>query len=100
MSVPSGRTRLATLLLVGVTAVWGSTFFLIRDLVETVPPADFLTVRFGIAAIVMVALFRRQTLALGRRDLSFCRSAASSRVPTSCSPRSSGRCCCASTSGP
>ena len=65
----SARSRLATLLLVSLTAVWGSTFFLIRDLVETVPPADFLTVRFGIAAIVMFALFRRQTLALGRRDL-------------------------------
>ena len=36
MSAPAGQTRLATLLLVGVTAVWGSTFFLIRDLVETV----------------------------------------------------------------
>ena len=69
MTAPAGRTRLATLLLVGVTAVWGSTFFLIRDLVETVPPADFLTVRFGIASIVMFALFRRQTLALSRRDL-------------------------------
>jgi drug/metabolite transporter (DMT)-like permease len=69
VSAPAGQTRLATLLLVGVTAVWGSTFFLIRDLVDTVPPADFLTVRFGIAAIVMFALFRRQTLALGRRDL-------------------------------
>ena len=42
--------RLATLLLMGVTAVWGSTFFLIRDLVVHVPPADFLAVRFAIAA--------------------------------------------------
>ena len=52
-----------------VTAVWGSTFFLIHDLVEHVPPADFLAVRFGIAAVVMFALFRRQTLALSRREL-------------------------------
>jgi drug/metabolite transporter (DMT)-like permease len=63
------HARLATLLLVGVTAVWGSTFFLIRDLVEHVPPADFLAVRFGIATLVMLVLFRRQTLALSRRDL-------------------------------
>ncbi len=63
------HARLATLLLVLVTAVWGSTFFLIRDLVVHVPPADFLAVRFGIAAVVMFALFRRQTLALGRREL-------------------------------
>jgi drug/metabolite transporter (DMT)-like permease len=63
------HVRLATLLLVGVTAVWGSTFFLIRDLVEHVPPADFLAVRFGIAAVVMFLLFRRQALALSAREL-------------------------------
>ena len=61
--------RLATLLLMGVTAVWGSTFFLIRDLVVHVPSADFLAVRFAIAAVVMFAVFRRQTLALSRADL-------------------------------
>jgi drug/metabolite transporter (DMT)-like permease len=69
VAAPAGRARLATLLLVSVTAVWGSTFFLIHDLVEHVPPADFLAVRFGIAAVVMFALFRRQTLALSRREL-------------------------------
>ena len=69
MAAPAGKARLATLLLVSVTAVWGSTFFLIHDLVEHVPPADFLAVRFGIAAVVMFALFRRQTLALSRREL-------------------------------
>ena len=66
---PARHARLATLLLVSVTAVWGSTFFLIHDLVEHVPPADFLAVRFGIAAVVMFVLFRRQTLALSRREL-------------------------------
>ncbi len=69
MAAPAGHARLATLLLVSVTAVWGSTFFLIHDLVEHVPPADFLAVRFGIAAVVMFVLFRRQTLALTRREL-------------------------------
>ena len=64
-----GHAWLATLLLVSVTAVWGSTFFLIHDLVESVPPADFLTVRFGIAAVVLLVLFRRQTLALTRREV-------------------------------
>ncbi|KRE55754.1 permease [Phycicoccus sp. Soil748] len=62
-------SRLATLLLVAVTAVWGSTFFLIRDLVAHVPSADFLAVRFAIAALVMAVVFRRQTMALTRREL-------------------------------
>jgi drug/metabolite transporter (DMT)-like permease len=62
-------SRLATLLLISVTAVWGSTFFLIHDLVAHVPSADFLTVRFAVAAVVMAVLFRRQTLALTRREV-------------------------------
>lgn len=69
MASTSGGPRLATLLLVFVTAVWGSTFFLIRDLVQVVPPVDFLGVRFAIAAAVMGAAFHRQVLALARRDL-------------------------------
>ncbi len=60
---PAGST-LATLLLVGVTAVWGSTFFLIRDLVQVVPSADFLAVRFTLAAALMVTVFWRQVRAL------------------------------------
>ncbi|PRY62633.1 threonine/homoserine efflux transporter RhtA [Knoellia remsis] len=63
------HSRLAVLLLLAVTAVWGSTFFLIRDLVEHVPSADFLAVRFAIAAVLMFVVFHRQTLALTRRQL-------------------------------
>jgi len=68
--VTSARSRLlATLLLVGITAVWGSTFFLIRDVVRVLPPTDFLAVRFTIAAAAMVVVFWRSLLALGRREL-------------------------------
>lgn len=65
----ASRTRLATVLLVLVTAIWGSTFFLIKDLVETIPATDFLAVRFTIAALAMAVVFRRQLLALTRRDV-------------------------------
>ncbi len=68
-TAPTRQTRLATVLLVLVTAIWGSTFFLIRDLLEHVPTTDFLSVRFSIAAVVMLLVFRRQTLALRSRDL-------------------------------
>ena len=56
-------TLLATLLLLGVTAVWGSTFFLIKDLLDRVPTLDFLGVRFAVAALLLVAIAPR---ALGR----------------------------------
>jgi drug/metabolite transporter (DMT)-like permease len=48
--------------------VWGSTFFLIRDLVATVPPTDFLAVRFSIAAVLMLAIFWPHVRRLNRRD--------------------------------
>ena len=66
---PAARTRLATLLLVALTAVWGSTFFLIRDLVETVPPVDFLAVRFSLSAVIMLLVFWRPVRALSRRQV-------------------------------
>ena len=60
----SRRTSLlAALLLLSVTAVWGSTFFLIKDLLERVPTLDFLAVRFSLAAVLLVVVAPR---ALGR----------------------------------
>jgi drug/metabolite transporter (DMT)-like permease len=61
--------RLATLLLVAITAVWGSTFFLIRDVVAVLPPTDFLAVRFTIAAAAMAIVFWRPLLALSKREV-------------------------------
>ena len=69
LPTPVAPARLATLLLIAVTAVWGSTFFLIRDLVAHVPSADFLAVRFAIAAVAMAVVFRRHVLALSRREV-------------------------------
>lgn len=63
--MPASRrtTLLAAAALLGVTAVWGSTFFLIHDLLSRVPTLDFLAVRFAIASVTLVALAPR---ALGR----------------------------------
>lgn len=56
--MPGPRTEVAaTLGLTAVTAVWGSTFFLIKDVVTVLPVADFLAVRFWVAAVVMVVAF-------------------------------------------
>jgi drug/metabolite transporter (DMT)-like permease len=50
---------LATLTLLAVTACWGSTFFLIHDLLNRVPVLDFLALRFAIAAGVVLLLAPR-----------------------------------------
>jgi drug/metabolite transporter (DMT)-like permease len=53
-----GRTAepVAVLALVLVTAIWGSTFFLIKDLVTRIPVADLLAVRFGLASLAVAAI--------------------------------------------
>jgi drug/metabolite transporter (DMT)-like permease len=67
---------LATLTLLAMTACWGSTFFLIHDLVDRIPAVDFLAVRFAIASVAMLLLapravarlsaeLRRRALVLG-----------------------------------
>jgi drug/metabolite transporter (DMT)-like permease len=62
-------TALATLGLLAMTAVWGSTFVLIKNVVARMPVADFLAVRFAIAALVMLALFARPVWRLGRKQV-------------------------------
>ena len=54
---------LATLALLLMTACWGSTFYLIKDLLDRVPVLDFLAVRFAIASVALLVLAPR---ALGR----------------------------------
>lgn len=69
-------TLLATLTLLAITACWGSTFFLIHDLLDRVPTLDFLAVRFSIAGVLLLlaapravgrlsAQARRQAVVLG-----------------------------------
>ncbi|HEY0950643.1 DMT family transporter [Nocardioides sp.] len=69
-------TLLATAALLGITACWGSTFFLIHDLLDRVPTLDFLAVRFSIAGALLLAIApravarlspaaRRQAMVLG-----------------------------------
>ena len=54
---------LATLAILAMTATWGSTFYLIKDLLDRVPVLDFLAVRFAIASVALMLLAPR---ALGR----------------------------------
>ena len=52
-------TLLATSALLAMTACWGSTFFLIHDLLDRVPTLDFLAVRFAIASVALLVVAPR-----------------------------------------
>lgn len=63
-AAPPGRRTappvpLATLGLLGVTAAWGATFFMLKEVVTRVPVADFLALRFLVAAAAVTLLAPR-----------------------------------------
>ncbi|MDR7253832.1 drug/metabolite transporter (DMT)-like permease [Nocardioides sp. BE266] len=49
-------TLLAAAALLGLAACWGSTFFLIKDLLDRVPTLDFLALRFSIASLALLVV--------------------------------------------
>ena len=59
---------LAALALLAVTAMWGSTFFLIKDLLDRVPTLDFLAVRFAIASVLTMLVAPRALQRLSRES--------------------------------
>jgi len=54
----------ATLLLFGVTFIWGVTFVTIQDLLGLMEPTDIMVWRFGIAAVVMFLINPRAIINL------------------------------------
>jgi drug/metabolite transporter (DMT)-like permease len=61
--MPSARSRtelLAFAALMGMTAAWGSTFFLIKDIVTRVPVPDLLAVRFALATVALALIAGRR----------------------------------------
>ena len=71
MLAARSRTELlAFLALLLMTAAWGSTFFLIKDVVTRIPVADLLAVRFAIASAAL-ALIAAPRLRLSRTVLMY-----------------------------
>jgi drug/metabolite transporter (DMT)-like permease len=68
MSAARARSpeAVGTVALIGVTAVWGSTFVVVKDAVERMPVMDFLAWRFALAAIVMAVVRPSSVAVLGR----------------------------------
>lgn len=59
-ALPSPLTgALPALGLLAVTAAWGSTFFMLKETVSRVPVADFLALRFLVAALAVTVLAPR-----------------------------------------
>jgi drug/metabolite transporter (DMT)-like permease len=68
---PGSTFRTVTLPFIIFTAIWGSTWIVIRGQLGTVPPQWSVAYRFAIAAVAMavVATLRRESLRLGTKAL-------------------------------
>lgn len=62
------KTSIATLAIMLTAAIWGSTFFVIKDAVATVDPVDFLAARFAVGALLPALLFLPRLLRLNWRQ--------------------------------
>ena len=60
--------RIAVFALLSVAAAWGSTFFLTKDLLLRMDVADYLALRFTIAAIALIMVRPAAISRLSRRD--------------------------------
>ena len=55
--------------LLGITIIWGTTFVIIKDALESVGPLTFLALRFGLAALALCVLFLSRRPALNATNL-------------------------------
>lgn len=61
--------RLAPAALAFMAMLWGSTFFVLKDLVTRMDVSDLLALRFAIAALALAAVMHRQLRRIDRRTL-------------------------------
>ncbi len=69
MTADRRRRGLADLALAGVTFIWGATFVVVKEALESSSTLLFLALRFSLAAVVLALLFRRRLERPGRADL-------------------------------
>src|SRR3954470_9781753 len=59
--VPSIRSTrwIADLALLGIAAIWGATFFMVKDATSTFPVMAFLAIRFSLASLALLPFVLR-----------------------------------------
>lgn len=57
------------LILLSVTAIWGASFILMKNIANAISPLGFLSLRFGVAAIVLCLIFNKKLKEFDLRTL-------------------------------
>jgi drug/metabolite transporter (DMT)-like permease len=61
----------ADLFLLAITAIWGSSFILMKNVLQHIPAFAYLSLRFIIASVVLVVIFHRSFRHMNRRALKY-----------------------------
>lgn len=64
---PERRARWGVVILLAVTVIWGSSFFLIKSLLRSMTELNFLSLRFIIAAVLVLLFFPHRVWRAGRQ---------------------------------
>lgn len=65
----NARRLVADLGLLLVTLIWGTTFVVVKEALQSLPPFTFIAVRFTLGTLVLALLFGRRLRTLSARDL-------------------------------
>ncbi|MHC1694795.1 MAG: DMT family transporter [Eubacteriales bacterium] len=63
------RKYKADLTLLLVAFIWGASFTLMRNTISLIPAIPYLAIRFSIAAVVLILIFRRKLSGLNRKTI-------------------------------
>ena len=69
MKMKLNMARVGALSLFGAALIWGSSFVMMKDVSEKLPPSLLLALRFTVACIVLAALFPRRLKKLDKSTL-------------------------------
>lgn len=59
----------ADLAILSITVVWGSSFIIMKNITEDIPPYAYLALRFLVATIILVAVFHKQLKSINFKAL-------------------------------
>jgi len=59
----------ADLMLMGIALIWGSTFIIVKQTIENIPPVTFNTIRFTVASLFFLITFLYRPKKINKKTL-------------------------------
>lgn len=83
---PARMRWIASFVLLCVAVIWGGSYLVVKDLLRTMPPATYLTLRFAIALPLVVLIYWKQVSGWMRTEFAHGRTGGAKRLAVYLSP--------------